>query len=679
MSTSRHLYVLAVRDYPNSPDGFAEGIDQQLRVVRDWWCAAELGERALTEQAMGPIRNRDDVEDVIRNSGLRDLGTGDVAVLYITGHGVPTPSGRHYLTLPDTPPMEHLAHGYPTADLITAILASGIEHLLVIINSCFAGTLSKELDELRKDLSVERRLLDSIALFASADFDEMPRVREFSDLLSHIHRKLRSGQGGYIGEWLSIDEFATELYYAHRELNLLQPQRLWRTLASPGPSRCLPNPGYQPKRHIVAAAREQVATDAEEMDYWLDRASGRLSATDPGWYFSGRRHLTTQVADFLHHGNGLLLITGAAGTGKSAIIARTVTLSDPRFRDEPRYAAAIASAPPETLPPPRSVDAAVLARNGHATDIAEQLIRALGATPTPATAPETRIPSLREQLLELTARGATLVLDGLDEATDPIGLITDLVGPLLLSAGDGHRLRLIIGVRSATPGSPPAPEPDGANGPDGAGGADSAGGPGDHDLIGLLRRYTDSRTELRTDLDTIDDITGYLAALTADRYTDHEPERDALVNDLARAVTPSFLDARFAGRRLRDSPTLITIDAPDATRDLHEGTIGLLRSDLTDTATDQHPASALLAALRATAFAGGAGLPFANIWPAVASAVLDAPVHDTTITHLLSSRLGGYLARDVADARVVFRPVHESLAETLRDHPERLTGEPDGH
>jgi hypothetical protein len=40
-----------------------------------------------------------------------------------------------------------------------------------------------------------------------------------------------------------------------------------------------------------------------------------VSADDPGWYFAGRRDLTTTVAEFLRTGIGLFLVTGAGKVG----------------------------------------------------------------------------------------------------------------------------------------------------------------------------------------------------------------------------------------------------------------------------------------------------------------------------------------------------------------------------
>ncbi|MER5829030.1 hypothetical protein ABT086_44390 [Streptomyces mirabilis] len=57
------------------------------------------------------------------------------------------------------------------------------------------------------------------------------------------------------------------------------------------------------------------------------------------------------------------------------------------------------------------------------------------------------------------------------------------------------------------------------------------------------------------------------------------------------------------------------------------------------------------------------------MWPAVAGALLGRPVEepDRMIENLLKSRLAGYLAHDDEDDRLVYRPVHEALAELLRD------------
>ncbi|MBA2696996.1 MAG: hypothetical protein H0U62_14430, partial [Actinobacteria bacterium] len=251
----------------------------------------------------------------------------------------------------------------------------------------------------------------------------------------------------------------------------------------------------------------------------------------------------------------------------------------------------------------------------------------------------------------------------LDEARQPSLLVADLLGPLARLADDrGRRLvRLVIGVRSTTPGF----------------GTDDSG----QELLDLLRRSVTPRepTEIRTDGPGIqDEISAYVEALLAGVHSPYETDdaaRHKISALVTERVTPSFLDARLAGRRLREADSQVRVDDPSWLDSLGEGTLGLLRSDLQDAATaTRYPAAELLAVLRAAAYAQGAGIPWAEIWPAVAAAVLDRPLPDAdgAITEVLGGRLGGYLARDVADGRSVYRPAHERLAQILRSNPSRL-------
>ncbi len=162
---------------------------------------------------------------------------------------------------------------------------------------------------------------------------------------------------------------------------------MWPRTYSLTATASLPNPGYRPSTTVVAAARRQVATRPEELDYWIGRASGRRDAADSGWYFSGRRHLTEAVHQFLGGAGSAFVVTGSAGSGKSALLARAVTLTDPAVLASPRYAEAIAAARQAgTLPPPDAVDVALLAHNKETHRLLDDLIEALGGTPEPIPA-----------------------------------------------------------------------------------------------------------------------------------------------------------------------------------------------------------------------------------------------------------------------------------------------------
>jgi len=65
------------------------------------------------------------------------------------------------------------------------------------------------------------------------------------------------------------------------------------------------------------------------------------------------------------------------GSGKSAALARLVTLTDPEFRSH--YAEQVALIPAELMPPEEAVDVAVLATGKNATQIMTQICQAAGA------------------------------------------------------------------------------------------------------------------------------------------------------------------------------------------------------------------------------------------------------------------------------------------------------------
>ena len=84
----------------------------------------------------------------------------------------------------------------------------------------------------------------------------------------------------------------------------------------------------------------------------------------------------------------MLLVTGGAGSGKSAVLSRLVTLSDATFRQN--YADQVAAVDADLLPAEGAVDVAVLATGKNALEILTQVCQAVGALPatdTPSTLP----------------------------------------------------------------------------------------------------------------------------------------------------------------------------------------------------------------------------------------------------------------------------------------------------
>ncbi|MFJ7913184.1 hypothetical protein [Kitasatospora sp. NPDC096204] len=676
----RRLVVIAVDNYDDGQEGFAEAIAAQVERITGWLADPELGDDRRFEvvRAEHSPRSVDDLRAFLHSQKLAAADYNEAVVVYITGHGLRRLAQRHYLMLPATDEERLLATGFPTSELITAVLDSQSEHVMVLVDSCHSGTLRAELASMFQDLSDERHSHKGTAVVTAGDHYEKPLVGSFTRRVSLAYERMCDEASGYTGSHFSFAEFEQLLHQVGLDEDGTEKALVgaeWIVPHSRGsaPSACLPNPRFRPVQSAAGPALRQLALGSTSLEeFWLERASGRAGVDDPGWYFSGRAEPMARMVSFTREGVGVLVVTGAAGSGKSALLARLVTMADAGFTADPRYAAVLAGIPAELRPNPGAVDVAVLARNKSARVVVEELLAALSGAPSDGELP-------LQSLLGLLSRASgpagtvSVVIDALDEAEDPLAFVSDVIIPLSRLAADGteRAVRLVVGVRSSPSSGEYA--------------SDTA--LRDERADELLQRLDSAlRTEgvplqvLRTDgPDCTSDIAAYTAALlSAPRTSPYHgaPEAaDTAARHIAEAVAPSFLDARIAAEQLRTADTCQDLDETGWLKRLADGTTGLLREDIRTVAAAEGVDSALLvAALRATAFAPGAGLPWAEVWPAVTVALAseaygpgfaDADAADHAIRTLRSSRLTGYLASAEEDARTVYRPVHQRLTDLL--------------
>ncbi|MCX5395365.1 ATP-binding protein [Streptomyces sp. NBC_00094] len=679
----RQLVIVAVDDYFTGDEDFAARIRGQVETVTQWLAAPALDAERRFKTAQSKLGSAGDLRAFLVEQELTSPAWGEAVVVYITGHGVRGPSGRHYLTFGDTCDDRLLGTAFPTSELITQILDSEAEHILVLVDSCFAGSLDSELSRVLEDLSAARRGLKTLGVVATGDFHQSPRVGEFTELLGKVLAKASDESAGFTAPHLSFEEWDGLLRAVGDENPwLIEAIWVWPRSRRDVPSLCLPNPRYVAPEQVVQAPRQPLALSVPVLDqFWLSRASGRTGDSDPGWYFSGRQTLMKRLVNFVSDGEGVLVVTGAAGSGKSALLARLVTLSDPLFALESRFTDVVHGIPEELRPGLGSVDAAVVARGKSSLELIEDLLTAFGRTSQDA--PPLQV--LLEHLLEVgtaLARPVTLVVDGVDEAQQPLSGLSDVILPLArLRRKDGSlAVRLMLGMRS------------------------SAQDAGDGKLIdvvadqlldalhGLLRaggvELGVPLSQVRTDGDeSVEDITAYVRALLQAQESSPYHGLDGVAAQtsevIARAVFPSFLDARLAAAQLRSAAGVQDTGDREWRERLQQGTLALFRSDLRQVALDTSVGiGVLLSVLRATAFGQGAGLPWADVWPAVASALLGSdasaqPGLDEVIRTVQNSRLVGYLASGEEDGRVTYRPAHQRLAEVLLEYPGDLAYGPD--
>ncbi|CAG6394187.1 ATP-binding protein [Actinacidiphila cocklensis] len=668
-ASQRTLFVLAVADYGDGDEDFTKGVNEQVDVVSAWWSTSGL-EPAFRQVRAPELMTRDEVEDFVRAENIRTM-RGDALVLFITGHGMAASSKTHYLVLPASDKNRKINTSVRTVDLVAAALDSHADNVLVIVNTCYAGQIRGELADMFHDISKTRRGRCKLDVLVTCDHDSPVRVRRFPTLLKAAFHRLRT-TAGITRPHLSMSEFMTEFEKGLRpeERRHHQLHRVIDNSSFTEPNPCLPNPGYRPVPEIFGSGLANTGIDG----YWLDRATGRTQDNDSGWYFKGRDDLNRTIASLLSgpQSRGVLLLTGSAGSGKSAVLARAVVLSDPVFREAPVCKAAMEQAPEDTVPGAESVTVAVLARRRSAAQVATDILTGLGGTAqTPGASDDPVVVWVAQicEILRTRGEGAAVVLDGLDECDERQDIIDKILTPLKEFSEPLYRvpqpradaetgpggLRLLIGVRSSRPAS----DPGGVR-------LDKQ----ERGLVEILKEtFPSARVERTDDEGTKTDIEHYIAALIGNGVNPGAAAEAAAV--VAPEAWPSFLDARIAGEQLKgESDPVGRAKDPQWQKLLKGGTTGLLRRDLLLVADEGLPTDVAHALLRASAFAGGLGVPWANIWPRMAQVFMgrtQVDNWDEMIAKLLSGRLNGYLTHDHQDDRRVYRPAHDKLSEALID------------
>ncbi|MFH9002070.1 AAA family ATPase, partial [Streptomyces afghaniensis] len=654
----RHFVAIATALY-DDPSYLPLAVGAEVAAMREWLCSPDLGRRAFVpeypELANNPTKRavRDALEDPPPSRRWRET---DAAVVFVTGHGV-TQSGAHWTVLQATEADRLPSTGLRTVDLINWIKDTGIRHLFLVLDQCFAGRTIAEVAAYDEDLPGTWLVLPSAT--KNQEAVECALTGAVTAFLAELHS--REGES-YAGPQIPLLDVRVFLDGVQAQLG--EGQRLIPLPGSQlsGPHPCLPNPHYRPQdKTPVQARRSDLALPQQDVEaHWEPRSRGGDRA---GWLFTGRRKLLKDLIAASTSEPGATLVTGRAGTGKSAVLARLVTLSDPAFRA--RYRDHLKNVPKALRPPDRAVDVAVLGTGKTAHEVIAQLCTAL-EVPPPATAGA--IASLDEwitswqQWLATWTTPLTVVVDALDEASEPFAILIGVLARL----DPGHqRIRLIVGVRS--PGGHDKIPPD-ARGARRMPLADHA------ERLLTARRIRVDEAPWWREGDLADYAVSILTTTDNSPYHRHGVDKKvpkSVARVLAARAGTSYLVTRIAAASLAARPD--PVDPVDATwlATVDDGILGVFRADLHTHCPEPEDLLRAVHLLRAVAFARGRGLPWRRIWPAFANAVadnLDRTYGDTDIADLLASPLGGYLTTDSADGTTVYRLFHEALRTALRDH-----------
>lgn len=369
--------------------------------------------------------------------------------------------------------------------------------------------------------------------------------------------------------------------------------------------------------------------DPDERRHFLAKAQGAEHG-ELSWFFEGRDAERAHIVAWLRRASsGMLVITGRAGAGKSALLGNLVVHSLPDLSSALIRRGLMETLPANQSPPAHIFDAVVHVSGLTLPQITHRLAAAIGlAAPPSREDPNAGIASDLDWLsTQLAAHGGpiTFLVDALDECTDPLETARSLLARIAAIPG----VRIVVGTRASTNETPDAPADDrnllealavsGATDVRPAGGGGNAGGvlwlTRDPHAIRryVRRRLRDARDHGRAGVD--------VPALR--EVSDEDIDRSArLVSERDR----EFLFARLAVYELIEDATLLTARRWKSLNILLEGDHQDMFAKALDRLAridDRYPIL-----MRALSLARGRGLPEADgIWATIAAGI--APLSDS--------------------------------------------------
>ncbi|MEV0990969.1 caspase family protein, partial [Streptomyces sp. NPDC049949] len=627
-SERRFLIAVGVGSFHDSGIEHLPGVEGDVRRVRD--LLMPMGYRpVLTELACDPTRQ--DLAEGIEDWALQaDLGPDDVVVVYFAGHGV-CEEDRHYLLCADSKP-GRLTRALAAEDLARRLVMSKVGHLLVMLDTCYAGAGTGDISRLALALADLHRGTANRWHLAAARAKERAKENVFVDALSDVFAHPRHGA---TQQYLSVRE-VTQRVNDHFKIHRPRQQARLTTTETDGQDPFFPSPLYLPGLPVEGIDLASIARlRSRHSGHFGPRSRGVEHAGELGDYFTGRDRALDELTAFLatpsrEHDRKARVVTGDPGSGKSALLGRLLHRMDPDTAATPPAPHTAGAG----LPSAASVSVVVLhARRVTLGDLVADLASALGL---PAAA------GRDEVLTAMAARTAPMavVVDSLDEAGaagDPQEgnrIARELLQPLsTLSAA-----RVVIGTRRPQI---------------------RALGHAVH-LIDL-----DQHTYI-----TPGDVADYARTLLQDAQDPdsrspyrHQPHLAATIADgIAARAGSSYLVARMTARALVHGQIRIDTTQPDWRDRLPSDADEAFAAYLDRFDNDRPKVERLL---RPLAYAQGAGLPWSTIWAPLAQALsgLPCPQEDLDWLH---HKAGAYIIETPTPDGSAYRLYHETMAEHLR-------------
>lgn len=519
---------------------------------------------------------------------------------------------------------------------------AGPEWTLVVVEACGAAWFVDLLEaELRR-----RRAVRGVVLVATGKDQGLGYLAVFREALSDVLDTFTDNDSE-----ISLRDLAGRL-----EDRLAREQR--GTVSSHGlagvrrltRAALLPEPVAAPLDVFRRLQALLAALPGHERAHFARRGMG-TALGELAWNFVGRRAERQRIARWLSEpdrsGSGLLVVTGAPGAGKSAVLGNVLLHSYPEIH------AILATAgfpggdwaPEQPLP---RLDLSLPLTGATMDDVATAIARAAGLD-----APGAAL-SASERAGELTTavagrgRPLTVMADGLDEASEPPALAA-----LFRQLAKVPGVRIVVGTRPSSGGH------------GGTDLLDALGGGDGPEASGTLRIERDEGALaelLRTSLEQLRDR--------------HGSDFDTVLGRVTAAVERGRLEFLHVGLVIHEilaDPGLLSPPGSFTLGHLlgagNGDDVGTrLFAAAVERVSRQVPGGRQL--LEALALAEGRGLPQADrVWVTAASALGDQRVDETALSEL--QRVAApYVMLDAEEGQAVYRLAHRTFQEYFLAQPD---------
>ncbi|MFD3473020.1 AAA family ATPase [Streptomyces sp. NPDC058682] len=589
-------------------------------------------------------RDRQTVEDRLGDWKRLTASHRGNTVLYWVGHGSAKHLAHHRTPAPidDGVHPEEVAHAIGRRRLHPDAEDSWT---IVVLDACFSKDFARKVHStlLNEYGDADRFLLLSTAAKGHAELGAFTRVLEdaltvtfpgqntigLARLGGHLAGKL----GGYRA--IHVDDDRDQLV---------------RTLPDVASAVSAPLDQIAELRAVIGQL------SADEQRHFLPKASG-AELGELTWYFHGRTEERDKILRWLATAtSGALVVTGPAGSGKSALIGHILQYTDPRLRDVLIRHEHLKRLPPEVPRPEDPFDLTVHLSGLTLTRTVQLVAQAAGLPDLAREAADGQPPAdLAARLLgRLRDRHEplTLLFDALDEAEQPLSLADTLLRHL----ADLPAVRIVVGTRRSTREGPDQPAP------------------ADTDILDALRlRSRGAGLECVEVTQNLDALAGYLAAKL--RRGAPDADEATVATAVRRLVTDhrqqdgtepqQFLYVRLAAHELLSDPSLLADPTP---------LIGRTHRQLFTRALERlHRADPRYTPLlQALGLAQGRGLPDQDdIWATAADALTSDGAGSTggSITGLVHDA-APYLALDQEHGQSVYRLAHRTFSEHFTTAPD---------